>query len=79
MLPLTMRLGIGEFVALAFILVFIFSASRMGQLGNAIGKFVYSFKKASKGEGFVDAKALKRTGSEDAQLIDEPPAPKRRS
>lgn len=75
MVRLTMGLGTGEYIALAFILFFIFSASRMGQLGNAIGKFVYSFRKASKGEGFVDVKPVKtlstRTKTEDAELIDE--------
>lgn len=49
------NLSVGEIVVIVFVLVVVFSASRMGQLGNALGKFVYSFKKASKGEGFVDA------------------------
>lgn len=77
----TMGLGTGEYIALAFILFFIFSASRMGQLGNAIGKFVYSFKKASKGEGFVDvkpAKTLSRTRTEDAEIVEDT-EPKKRS
>jgi len=47
-------LGTGEIIILAFVLVVIFSASRMGQLGNAVGKFVYSFKRASKGDDLVD-------------------------
>jgi sec-independent protein translocase protein TatA len=47
-------LGTGEVVMLAVVVFIIFSASRMGQLGNALGKFVYSFKKASHGNGFVD-------------------------
>ena len=44
-----MNIGVGELVMLGVIILIIFSASRMGSLGNAIGKFVYSFKKASKG------------------------------
>lgn len=71
--------GIGEIVVIVFVLVVVFSASRMGQLGNAVGKFVYSFKKASRGQDFVDAR---RAGSrldqhrtttqipEDAQVVD---------
>ena len=47
-------LGTGEIIILAFVLVVIFSASRMGQLGNAVGKFVYSFKRASRGDDLVD-------------------------
>ncbi|HEX8820142.1 MAG TPA: twin-arginine translocase TatA/TatE family subunit [Archangium sp.] len=53
-------LRLGEILFIAFILVVVFSAARMGQLGNAVGKFVYSFKKASKGEDFVDVKTLPR-------------------
>lgn len=64
--------GIGEILMIAAILAIVFSASRMGQLGNALGKFVHSFKKASKGEDFVDvtpAKKLER-GAEEAQVVD---------
>ncbi|MFL5349394.1 MAG: twin-arginine translocase TatA/TatE family subunit [Hyalangium sp.] len=65
-------LGLGEIIVLGFILVVVFSASRMGQLGNAVGKFVYSFRKASKGEGFVDVKPLppSRRGTTDAEYTD---------
>lgn len=57
---------------LAIILLVVFSASRMSQLGNAVGKFVYSFRKASQGEGFVDVKPAARLekGAEDAEVID---------
>lgn len=64
--------GIGEILMIAAILAIVFSASRMGQLGNALGKFVHSFKKASKGEDFVDVtpgKKLER-GAEEAQVVD---------
>jgi sec-independent protein translocase protein TatA len=49
-----MGLGTGEIIILAFVVVVIFSASRMGRLGNAVGKFVYSFKRASRGQDLVD-------------------------
>lgn len=64
----------GEIIFIIVVLVIVFSASRMGSLGNALGKFVYSFKKASKGEGFVDAKSGKTfasKGVEDAQIVEE--------
>ncbi len=75
-----MVLGVGEIIVLVFILVVVFSASRMGTLGNALGKFVYSFKKASHGEDFVDVKPSNERLSrgpgksvpEDAQIIDAP-------
>ncbi|WP_043432196.1 twin-arginine translocase TatA/TatE family subunit [Cystobacter fuscus] len=53
-------LRLGELFFIGFILVVVFSAARMGQLGNAVGRFVYSFKKASKGGDMVDAKPLPR-------------------
>lgn len=65
-------LGLGEMIVLGFVLVVVFSASRMGQLGNAVGKFVYSFKKASKGEDFVDVKPTlpAKRGTQDAEYTD---------
>lgn len=67
-----MSVGTGELIMLVIILLIVFSASRMGALGNAVGKFVYSFKKASRGEGFVDVKPTGRLerGSSDAEVID---------
>ncbi|MBE2250348.1 MAG: twin-arginine translocase TatA/TatE family subunit [Myxococcus sp.] len=63
--------GVGEVAMIAAILVIVFSASRMGQLGNSLGKFVYSFKKASKGDDLVDGKAKRlERGDEDAQVVD---------
>lgn len=63
--------GVGEILMIAAILVIVFSASRMGQLGNALGKFVYSFKKASKGDDLVDGSAKKlERGAEEAQVVD---------
>jgi sec-independent protein translocase protein TatA len=49
-----MHLGLGELVTLALIFVIVFSASRMSALGNAVGKFVYSFRRAARGEDLID-------------------------
>ena len=49
-----MRLGTGEILIITITVLIIFSASRMSALGNALGKFVYSFKRASRGDGFID-------------------------
>jgi sec-independent protein translocase protein TatA len=51
------RLGLGELLVIGFVLLVVLSASRMAALGNALGKFVYSFRKAARGEGFVDRRA----------------------
>jgi sec-independent protein translocase protein TatA len=49
-----MHIGTGELLMLVIIVAIVFSASRMSALGNAVGKFVYSFKKASNGHDLVD-------------------------
>lgn len=69
-----MSFGAGELIMLAVIMVIVFSASRMGALGNAVGKFVYSFKKASRGDDLVDVKpgARLERGTSDAEVIDPP-------
>jgi sec-independent protein translocase protein TatA len=68
-------LGSGELIMLVIIIIIVFSASRMGALGNALGRFVYSFKKASQGDGFVDVKPTTRLekGTVDAEVVNGPP------
>lgn len=77
--PIMLGLGLGEIIVLGFVLLVVFSAARMGQLGNAVGKFVYSFRKASRGEDLVDAKPLPpgRRSTTDAEFTD-PEQPRRR-
>lgn len=70
--------GVGELIVIGFVLLVVFSASRMGQLGNALGKFVYSFRKAVRGNGFVDVKPkklgpLKQVPEEDADITTSKP------
>lgn len=71
-----MHFGVGEIVVIVFVLVVVFSASRMGHLGNALGKFVYSFKKAAGGQDLVDGSRVngkldgrRKSPPEDAQII----------
>lgn len=68
-------LGTGELIMLVVIIIIVFSASRMGALGNSLGRFVYSFKKAAQGDGFVDVKPTTKLekGSVDAELVNGPP------
>jgi sec-independent protein translocase protein TatA len=68
-----MRLGFGELFVIGFVLLVVFSASRMGRLGNALGKFVYSFKRAAGGKDTIDVTASKLPrGEEDAEFEDPP-------
>jgi sec-independent protein translocase protein TatA len=72
--------GTGELIVLGFVLVVVFSAARMGALGNALGKFVHSFKKASRGQDLIevnprsDRKA--RPEDPDAEVVSAPKRPK---
>lgn len=68
------KLSATELIFVGLVLLIVFSASRMGALGNALGKFVYSFKKAKDGSGFVDSKTVSlgsRQGISDAEIVDE--------
>ena len=74
-----MGLGLGEFIVLGCILFFVLSASQLGRMGNALGKFVYSFRKAARGEDFVDVRPLRpgetrqrRSDLPEAERADEP-------
>jgi sec-independent protein translocase protein TatA len=63
-----------ELLFIAAVLLIVFSASRMSAIGNALGKFVYSFKKAKGGEGFVDSKTVSmgpKAEVVDAEIVDE--------
>ena len=67
------HLGFGELLVIIFVLLVVFSASRMSALGNALGKFVYSFKKASQGQGFVDVKPERTLRSRSGRDGDKGP------
>jgi len=73
-----MRLGIGEIIVIVFVIVVVFSASRMAALGNSLGKFIYSLRKAAKGQDFIDVKRIPdgprvkgANPPEDAAIIEE--------
>jgi sec-independent protein translocase protein TatA len=72
------RVGLGELLVIGFVLLVVLSASRMAALGNAVGKFVYSFRKAARGEGFIDARArtLPQPGAVEAETheAEQPPS-----
>jgi len=73
-----MRLGIGEIIVIVFVIVVVFSASRMAALGNSLGKFIYSLRKAAKGQDFIDVKRIPDNSTvksanppDDAAIIEE--------
>jgi sec-independent protein translocase protein TatA len=50
-----MRLGIPELLIVLFIVVLIFGASRLPELGKGIGKGIKNFKEANRGDADKDA------------------------
>jgi sec-independent protein translocase protein TatA len=46
-----MRLGIPELLIILFIVILIFGASRLPELGKGIGRGIKNFKEANRGEG----------------------------
>jgi len=74
-----MHFGVGEIIFLVIILALIFSASKMSALGNAFGKFIHAFRKASKGEDFIDLPAQTTSPTEappSASATTQPHNPK---
>jgi sec-independent protein translocase protein TatA len=78
-----MEIGAGEIILISFVLMVIFSASRVGRLGDALGRFVYSFKRAASGKRTVDVTPSRfrgnRTAEEDAQVVSPAPGKDRRA
>lgn len=68
-----MGVGLGEAIVIGFIVLVVFSAARMGQLGNALGRFVYSFKKAAGGSDLVDATPRRTLQRRDTPTVDALP------
>ena len=50
-----MRLGIPELLVILAIIVLIFGATRLPELGKGLGKGIKNFKEATRGDGDKDA------------------------
>jgi sec-independent protein translocase protein TatA len=51
-----MRLGMGEMIIILVVVLLVFGANKIPQLGDALGKGIRNFKKATQ-EGFADEPA----------------------
>ena len=49
-----MRLGFGEILVILVVVLLIFGANKIPQLGDALGKGIRNFKKASKEDDAID-------------------------
>lgn len=49
-----MRMGIGEILVILVVVLLIFGANKIPQLGDALGKGIRNFKKATKEDDAID-------------------------
>jgi len=57
-----MRLGFGEILLILFVVILIFGSSKLPQLGDAFGKTIKNFKKATAEDETVDVTPKKLEG-----------------
>ena len=65
-----MNLGFGELVLIFIVILLIFGASKLPQLGDALGKGIKNFKRSVGGDDEIDV-----TPKKDALPSEKPPAP----
>ena len=68
-----MRLGFGEILIVLVVIVLIFGANKIPQLGDALGKGIRNFKKSSGAGGGVDD-AIDVTPREPGRIAGAPPS-----
>ncbi len=61
-----MGLGTGEIILIIFLVVVVFGASRLPQLGDGLGRAISSFKRALGGSREVEAAAPKKAEPDSA-------------
>lgn len=65
-----MNFGFGELVLIFLVILLIFGASKLPQLGDALGKGIKNFKRATSGEDEIDV-----TPKKDELPKEKVPAP----
>jgi len=65
-----MHLGMGELLLIFLVILLIFGASKLPQLGDALGKGIKNFKRSVAGDDEIDV-----TPKKDALPQDKVPAP----
>jgi sec-independent protein translocase protein TatA len=71
-----MGFGFGELVILLIIIVLVFGSGKLPQLGDALGKSIKNFKRASSGRDEIDVTPKKELG-ENRESVDQSDTSKR--
>jgi sec-independent protein translocase protein TatA len=68
-------LGIGEWIIILAIVLIIFGAGKLPQIGDALGRGIRNFKKAASGQNEIDVTPRKEVPPAAAPPKDQPPSP----
>jgi len=68
-----MRLGFGEILIILVVILLIFGANKIPQLGDALGKGIKNFRKATRADDSIDV--TPRKGAEQLGASRPPSAP----
>ncbi len=60
-----MGLGFGELIILLIIVLLVFGAGKLPQIGDALGKSIKNFKRASQGQDEIDVTPRKEIGEKE--------------
>jgi sec-independent protein translocase protein TatA len=72
-----MNLGFGELLLIFIVILLIFGASKLPQLGDALGKGIKNFKRSVTGDDEIDVTPKKDSLPQDSKV--SAPAPEARS
>jgi sec-independent protein translocase protein TatA len=72
-----MNLGFGELLLIFIVILLIFGASKLPQLGDALGKGIKNFKRSVTGDDEIDVTPKKESLPQDNKV--SAPAPEARS
>ncbi|HEV8321413.1 MAG TPA: twin-arginine translocase TatA/TatE family subunit [Myxococcota bacterium] len=65
--------GATELIIILVIVLVLFGAGKLPQVGEALGKGIRNFKRSASGEDEIDITAKKSAGAAAPREIDEPP------
>jgi sec-independent protein translocase protein TatA len=69
-----MGLGFGELIILLIIVLLVFGAGKLPQIGDALGKSIKNFKRAASGNDEIDVSPKKKEIASEASTAAKPPA-----
>lgn len=64
--------GMGELLIILVIVLVVFGANKLPQIGDALGRSIKNFKRASKGEDEIEVKKKPEIATKRAAQLEEP-------